>query len=317
MFPLIDTLKGKVLIITFNENIFKFFDVHTDFNVKYINLNPNLISRKDFYKLPYNLLLMPYLYYKYFRQYKSCRVYFFGNGWTLVPFYYIKCLSKHNTIYQYPAEQSPFDLKIDKGVKSYLIFLFIKVFLGIGVDVVKSTGIYSVQLSNKFYKKNNVIVVRKDLDTKNNTKYMKKIRLIEDNDILLTVEDLPRYERAETEDFSVFMNRIYIAIKDKKYLIKPHPNYPKIYGVLQYEHEHILPQYIPSEFIMTHPWKYVIGIESLSLIKTVELTDAKAISLIRLAPYIDSSVREEFIEWFKDKGVLMPETFEQFEEMIV
>jgi len=302
-----------MLVVACNKQVFTFFNSCTDIPVISIDVESSLVTKEKPYKLLSNIFSAYWEYYKKFSKYEGCNVYFFGNSWSIVPFYYIKNLARHNNVYQHRASHHPHETVVINNMMSNLVKTFIKFIFQLNVDVVVNNDVKNIQLKESFYKRNNITVYEVDLDKTKNKKYTQNIHHIQGHDILFVSEDLPFYNRATSQDFELFMNKVNDSLK--KYVVKPHPNTPTLYGVMKLCVTSI-PKYIPSEFLMHHDWKYIVGIESFTLIRATELTKAKVISLVKITPYINKVAQQDFIDWFKFTPVLMPETFDEFKEMI-
>ena len=88
--PLIDSKKKEdILVVTPNENIYKFFTNYTSFPTIQIKANSNLVSKSTWYKALTNAIRSKFEYNKLFKDIKDADIYFFGTGSMIVIFSYI------------------------------------------------------------------------------------------------------------------------------------------------------------------------------------------------------------------------------------
>jgi hypothetical protein len=82
--------------------------------------------------------------------------------------------------------------------------------------------------------------------------------------------------------------------------------------------KNIIPSYIPAEFLLHHPWKYVIGIVSTSLINASKLTNAKVISIIDLFKWTDDATHEKEIlrDEIKNHDISIPKDINELKSLL-
>jgi hypothetical protein len=316
--PLMDKKKdeGEIIIVTANKNIYYFFKEYISCKRVFLDMNPNIFSRKKWYLFITEILKMRWYYDICFKGVQCSEIYFFGSGWTIGIFNIIQRLSKNNIIYQYPSNQSLGDSKCVTSWKAKIIKLFAKLITNVDVDVVTEMGMTSFNLNEKFYRKNAVHIVNDELDKTPLNSLMQLFTY--DENILIATEDVVKYNRVEKSEYILKMSTLVQILNKmkKKYMVKPHPNEPETYDV--FPSMSIISFFIPSELLMESKWKYVIGLESLTLIKATQLTDAKVISLIDFVEYKDSSVSQSFKEWQQKESskILFPKNEKELEEML-
>ena len=317
--PLIEEKKseGKVFVVTANINVKNFFENYTEYDILYIPINSNIISRKKWYLTLLEVIKMNYYYKKYFSDVSNSSIYFFGSSWTIALFNYIQKLSKKNKIYQYLSDQEPTNWKYVTSMKARILQILVKILTNVDVDVITNMGLLSFDISKKFYSKNKINVVNKESSKEPLLKYMNKFTF--DEKILVVTEDVIKYNRVEKEEYISKMSLLVGILNknfDGKYKVKAHPNEPRTYNL--FPDSTIIPHYIPSEFLMRNKWKYIIGLESLTLIKATQLTNAKVVSLIDFIEYKEHTVAKMFKEW-QHKGsskIVFPKNKQELEKIL-
>ena len=316
--PLIEEKKsdGEVIIVTANKNIQRFF-THIGYKVIFLDFNANIFSRKQLYYIPFRLYAARYYYNEYFAHVFDSKVYFFGSGWTIGIFSIIQKMAKSNIVFQYPSDQSPTIWDYVDTFKTRILKRMVKILTKVDVDVVTDTGMLSFNLNEKFYKNNNIIIIREELDKNLLIPVMEIFSY--DETVLIATEDVIKYDRVDRKEFLSKMNAVLNIICETKgfnYKVKPHPNEPRTYGL--FPSDTIIPAYIPSEFIMMNKWKYIIGLESLTLIKAAQLTDAKVISLIDFIDYKKRHVARKFKSWQQreSNNILFPKNEEELRKVL-
>ena len=102
------------------------------------------------------------------------------------------------------------------------------------------------------------------------------------------------------------------------YAIKPHPKLNKLYGKMS-DCKDVIPPFIPLEFVLKHPWKMIIGIESTSIIFAAKQTGASVISLIDAFEFNDKKQQKMFREWMKTESkntILFPKNLDAFQKLL-
>jgi len=310
--------EGEIVVITANKNIYLFFKTYISCDVLYLAMNPNIFSRKKRLSCIFETYRMRMYYNANFKHIIESQIYFFGSGWTIGIFHMIQRLSKHNIVYQYPSDQSPTQWDYVTTWKAKVMKLITKLLTDVDVDVVTDSGMISLNLNEKFYKKNDIVIVKEETDRESLNTLMHKF--VYDEEILIVTEDVVKYDRVERSEYLLKMSTLIRMLNNSKrqfrYKVKPHPNEPQTYGL--FPSRTIIPHFIPSEFVMANHWKYVIGLESLTLIKAAQLTKAKVISLIDFIEYKDPSVSKSFKDWQQRESnkILFPKNEKELEEML-
>lgn len=324
--PLIDSIKDEeILVVTPNENIYKFFTNYTSFPTIQIKVNPNLVSKKDWYKALTNAIRSKFEYQKLFKDIKNANIYFFGTGSMIVIFSYIQKLAKKNHIWFYSSEKNKLEKQIKPTIvenwKTKIICKIVKVLLGIDIKVRKDCGSYNLCVYKEFFKKNVGLSVYKEFDCSIYKKYMKDLPILKGKKVLLLLSDLVAEGRVEENVFTGQMNILNTILYDyypKQLIIKPHPTLKRIYGRMRYVPK--IDYYIPSQFLMNHPWKVVIADCSAALVFPEEqnLKDVKLIELVDLLQFKDYRVQKELKEFLVkwNPNLLFPQSFEELEVML-
>ena len=325
--PLIDqkSKDGEVLVVTSNDNTYKFFTNYTPFKTIQSRVNPNLIAGKDkIFKLISNVVKSKFEYRKLFKDIKGSNIYFFNTGNTIVTFSYIQKLAKHNKIFFYSSEKD----KLDKQIKptifnswyTKVVISFIKLTLGIDIKVRKDCHLISLCVYKEFFAKNNITDTYQEFDQNIYKKYMKKIDLV-DKKVLVLWSDLVSEGRIDEKTFTEQSNQLIQLLKEyypNKYIIKAHPNMSMLYGLMVNQPQ--LESYVPSQFFMYHPWKIVIADCSAALVFPEEqnLTKTKLIEMVDILKFKDSKVQKELkqflISW--NPKLLFPQSFKELERML-
>ena len=117
------------------------------------------------------------------------------------------------------------------------------------------------------------------------------------------------------------MDRLVSILDDcykHQYIVKPHPHLNKLYGAMK--HVPKIDYYIPSQFVMNHPWEVVIADCSASLVFPEEqnLQNTKLIELIDILQFKDNKVKKELkdflVKW--NPNLLFPQSFDELEVML-
>ena len=324
--PLIDSKKKEdILVVTPNDNIYKFFTTYTSFPTVQIKTHPNLVTRKTLYKLISNTIRSKLEYRKLFNDIKDANIYFFGTGSTIVLFSYIQKLANHNTIYFYSSEPDKLDKQIKPTIvenwKTQIICDVVKILLGIDVKVRKDCGIYSLCVYKEFFEQNNVIEKYQEFDPSIYKSYMKKLKISKDIKVLVLISDLVGEGRIDENVFRKQSNKLFDILEKmyyEQYVVKPHPNMNHLYGKMIFSPK--IDAFIPSQFLMNHPWKAIIADCSASLVFPQEqgLKNVKLIQLIDILKFKDERSKKELkqflVKWNPD--LLFPKTFDELEKML-
>lgn len=324
--PLIDTKKDEDnLIITSNDNIYKFFTNYTKFNITKIKLNPNLLTKETWYKAPINAIKSKFVYHKHFSQIRNSNIYFFGTGNALVIFSFIQKLAKYNQIFFYSSAINKLENQIKPTLienwKTKIICFFIKLLLGIDVKIRQDCGLYNFCIYKKFFNKNKVKVTYQEFDSSIYKKYIKDLPILKDKEILVLISDLVGEGRVEEEVFRKFSNKLAYILNEHykdKYVIKPHPNMSIVYGKLIFAPT--IDSYIPAQFLTHHTWKVIIADCSAALVFPEEqnLNGIKLIELIDMLEFKDISAQNEMRDFLQkwNPKLLFPQSFNELERMI-
>lgn len=324
--PLIDqkSKEGEVLVVTSNDNAYKFFKNYTPFEIIKTNVNPNLITIKTFYKFFSNIIRSKVEYKKLFKRIKGAHIYFFNTNNTLVTFSYLQKLSKHNQLHFYSSEPD----KLNKQIKptilnnwfAYFIEAIIKITLNLNIRVRMDAGKMSLCVYKDFFRKNKVKDIYEEFDPSIYKKYMKKTNL-EGKKILVLWSDLVGEGRMTEEAMTNQSNQL-IHLLDKyypnQYIIKAHPNMNMLYGKMVNAPQ--LDSYVPSQFFMYHPWKIVIADCSAALVFPEEqgLMRTLLIEMVDVLEFKDEQTRKEIKEFLLkwNRNLVCPKTFEELEEIV-
>ena len=325
--PLLDSLKDKdILVVTPNENIYKFFWNYTDFPVLQMKVNPNLVTKSTWYKALINAIKSKIEYQKLFSNIKEANIYFFGTGSSIVLFSYIQKLHKQcaGNVRFYSSEPDKLNKQIKPTIltnwKTKIVCKIVKILLGIQVEVRRDCGISNLCIYEKFFEKNNVTSVYKEFDPSIYKKYMQDLDL-KRYKVLLLLSDLVTEGRVEEKIFKHQMNKLSRCLDKNhqfEYVVKPHPNMNKLYGMMKSAPK--IDSFIPSQFLMNHKWDYVIADCSASLVFPEEqnLQNVKLIELVDLLQFKDKKVQKELkdflVKWNPD--LLFPQSFDELEVML-
>lgn len=302
--PLIEEKRGKgeIIIVATTNHIEQFFKDYTDFKVIRTKIHPDLITTRTKSKIFTNIIRSKVEYNKLFRNIKGTEIYFCNRSWALVIFSYIKKLSKNNKVIYFgtESEKSKVNFPIDNHIFRVFIMRGIaKWFMGVNTIIKNNMGVPFWSLNEKDFFKNITLMKNYSSDKKLLEKYMKKLDFLQEKEILITIEDSIAAGTIEKSEFINKMDQV-MDILDRiypdKYMIKPHPRLDRLYGKMSNCTE-IIPPYIPSEFIMNHDWKTVIGINSWSLIQASRITNARVISLIDPVEFTNENIKKMFRDW--------------------
>ena len=263
-------------------------------------------------------------YIKLFGDIKGANIYFFGTGDTIVMFSYIQSLSNNNKIFFYPNIRNKFKKVIEPSIvenwKTKTICKVVKILLGIDIKVRKDCGLYRLCIYKEFFEKNKVQEIYKNFDKDIYKKYMKDLNL-KDKKVLLLLSDLVADGRMNSLIFARQMTELVRSINKyypSQYIVKPHPNLNKMYGAMK--NVPTLDSYIPSQFVMNHPWEVVIADCSAALVSPEDqnLSNVKLIELTDILEFKDDKVKKELKEFLLkwNPNLLFPQSFEELEDMI-
>jgi len=326
--PLIDSLKKEdILVVTPNENIYKFFFNYTNFPVLQVKVNPNLITRKTWYKAISNAIKSKQEYWKLFGGIKEANIYFFGTGSSIVLFSYIQKLHKQcaGNVRFYSSEPDKLNKQIKPTIltnwKTKIVCKIVKILLGIHVEVRRDCGINSLCVYKEFFKQNNVKEYYQEFDSSIYKKYIQNIPILKGKKVLVLLSDLVTEGRIEEESFNWDMINLYKTLNNtypNQFVIKPHPNLSTLYTSMKYEDQ--VDSFIPSQFLMYHPWEVVIADCSAALVFPEEqgLQNVKLIELVDILEFKDKKVQKEMkdflVKWNPD--LLFPKSFEELEVIL-
>ena len=320
--PLIEEQKDKknIVIISTSPEVDLFFKNHTDLKVINLKVNPNLITRKTKYKIVSNIVRSIIEYNKLFKNTTKSNVYFFGNSFSIVVFSYLKKLSKKNNVYHYFGAEytkKSVEYPIEKGLRAYSMKWIAKWLLGVETTVRNNQGVPFWKLDEKFYKKNHIEV--RSIKKKVDKKYKPKIDVIEGKEILITTQDLMVYNYVDDVNFVQVLDSLMDLLDESfpdSFVIKPHPREKTLYGKMK-DCKNIVPAYIPSEFLMDHKWKIIIGMFSTSLLSASNLTNSMVISLVDLFKWNDEKHHQKWRAVMEKGNVIIPKDFNELKHLLV
>ena len=286
VFPLINERKehGQIILIVINDKLEQFLREYTNFKIIRLKVNPNLITKSTKHKLLSNIIKSKIEYNKILKYVHDADVHFFTCSYAIIPFSYIKKLTKHNTVYYY-GKGTPRDVHpIKNGILPFVMKMIPKIFLNVEVDIVDSETNLVCTLHEKFYK-NITKLPNTVFDTSVNNKYIRNISQLDKKNILLLSSNITNTCGFVTNDEAIRITNIVMdAVNDRRdeCIIKCHPvDNNKVYGKM-HELNGFIPSHIPAEFLSHHNWEFVIGIVSTSLILFSEQSKIKVVSMIKM-----------------------------------
>jgi hypothetical protein len=295
-------------IITFPP-MSNYFKLYTKFQVIELKANPNLFTRSildtikniNANKKEYNNLLSNIW---------SSQIYFFGNSWKLGVFLHIEKLSVNNKVFYCPSDQSIPNHHYPRTIKIRLINSIVSFISGLPVRCVSDTGVSSFELLPSFFISNHIERIDEIKDPTHLFDF--EFPIMAGKDILFISEDLDDYVTNHE-----ILNSLLELLPDRRTLLKEHPNQETFTKKMLKMTP--LPHVIPSELFMSHPWRYIIGVESIALIKATQLSKATVISLLELFDYKDPQRKKDLIDWQTREThgkILFPKTKEELRELI-
>ena len=316
--------KGEILVVVATDEAELFFSKFTDFRIIRLNVNPNLITREDKYKIFVNILKSKIEFRKLFKDVEDAEVYFCGYRFSIVIFSYVKKLLKKNKVFNCGGlPDGRFDkYPVEHGLRAFMMRWIAKWFKGVETVVSNDKGVPVWMLDERFFKD---IAVIKDYGDKIKiiSEYVPKLEILKGKTVLIMMVDLLESggNYAEPESFIKAMDDLMEILNDNfsdLYLIKPHPRENRLYGKML-ECEESIPPYIPAEFLLHHPWRFVIGVISSSLVHAAELTDSTVISMMDLFKWNDAANRE--IEIYREEmekaNILIPKDINEFKRLLL
>lgn len=314
--PLLETMQ-EATVLVFSESIGDFFEEYTEYPVIRLQTVPTLVTKKTVHHFFGEWSKMKNESEYLSNLINDDNVHFSTSSWFLVLFYYLQKLSENNRLYFYPSKYLTTGFTQIHSFKSKLFNKINKSVLGVDTIMVKESGLQSFELSSDFYAKNHVKIIpfsELKLDYKCLKKYQDKIDVAS---TLFLSEDLVSLDRVSVSDMENVMSKLHDILDKFKFSVKPHPRLSTLYS--GFEHADVLPSFIPSEFILNENIKTIIGIESLSLLTSVQQTKAQVISILDLFNYKDKSIQDSIRNWLmveSNNKILFPKTFEELETLI-
>lgn len=324
--PLIEEKKdkGEILIVVATDEAELFFSEFTDYKIIRLHVNPNLITRKNKHKILINLIRSKIEFKKLFKDVEDAEVYFCGYRFSIVIFSYAKKLLKKNKVFNCGGlPDGRFDkYPIEHGFRAFVMRWIAKWFMGVETVVSNDKGIPIWMLDERFFKDIDII---KDYGDKSRiiSEYVPKFEILKDKKILIMMVDLldSAGNYAESKSFIKAIDDLMKILNNNfsdSYLIKPHPRENRLYGKML-ECEEIIPSYIPAEFLLHHPWDFVVGIVSSSLVRATELTDATVISITDLFKWNETAdyQREIWRKEMKNVNILIPKDINELKRLLL
>jgi hypothetical protein len=326
IFPLLESKIGeKILIISLNENIYNFFKCYTKYPTILVQTNPNLVTKKGWYKIIINTIKSKMEYRKLFKNMKDCDIHFTSTSGVIIAFSYIQKLAKNNKVFFHSIIKDKLNMEIKPLIvenwKTKIICKVIKILLGIDVKVKKDCGIYNLCVYKEFFTHNKITVIYQDFNPPAYKNYIEDLSILKDKKVLVLWSDLVGEGRIDEKTFTEQSNQLIQLLKEyypNKYIIKAHPNMSMLYGVMVNQPQ--LESYVPSQFFMYHPWKIVIADCSAALVFPEEqnLDHTKLIEMIDILRFKDEKVKSELkqflISW--NPKLLFPQSFKELEMML-
>lgn len=310
--------QDNITIVVINDSLERFFKEYTNFRIIRLHVNPNLITQKTKHKLISNIIKSKLEYRKYFKNTHDADIHFFNRSYTIVPFSYIKKLTKNNRVYQYCDAELAGAFPVMHGLLPLVMRSVSKIFLNVDIRV-ENTHMQSVCiLHEKFYK---------NIDRKSNKKfdasisniYVNKIKQLKNKNILILSSNLA-VVGFMTEEEIIKTTNILMSVLKARYddiIIKTHPTDDfVIYGDMD-KISDFVPSYIAAEFLVSHNWEFVIGIVSTALLTFAKNPKIKVISLIKMLEWKDTVMRDYWLDRYGKLPVLMPKNEEELKEVIL
>lgn len=313
-----EKLEDDVLVVAGSDEVEEFFTRYTNYSVQRMHVNPNLVTRNTKKDLIKNIILARREYIKKFSFLKNAEIYFFGNSYSLVIFYYIKKLARHNTVYYGASKQIQATVKYPKahGITASIMKWTAWLCFGVKTTIHDNQGHFFWRLPPSFFSNHQIKKIQ--VDKKPELTILPEFDFLQEKKVLVTLQDLLVYNYVTEYSFIQTLNKLMDILEENanaQYLIKPHPRESTLYGKMK-ESKQIAPSFIPSEFLLHHPWNIVVGFFSTSLITASIMTDATIISLIDLFDWEHDSKKTQWKETLKGYNILFPQTMEEVHQEI-
>ena len=312
--PTIEQHKDELnIVVPTTDDMYRFFSKYTDYTLLKTDIHPDLLKREDsIFTILKNIKRSKQEYEERFSTFKNFNVYFFGYSCAINIYSYLQKLSKKNKLICILSNKEIKNWEIKNDIKSKSMNLFIKIFLGIDTEIMTVGKNYFFQLSPKFFDKNNVEIIK----VPSHTKPKLTIDIMKDKNIFVELSDSRNFGYNPEKFVDTANTIIKVLNKQFNYAIKAHPLMPWLPENIKKGSE--LPSFIPAEFVLSDKLQYVIGIESYTLIRAKNLTNAKVISLINLFEFDDKNRKQIIIDWLKKESdnIIFPKTFEEFVSVI-
>jgi len=315
---------GKVYIYTITEDLTQFFKTYTSYPTVKLTFDASLVSRRAWYKLYSSL--------KKFKRSRRCwsvlegnNIYFFTDGNYIALYALIQSLAKKNQVYY--CNSGKYDTgRIRTGIISKLESKIVKSLLGIDTFMAGDGNLPYPHLARSYFEKNSIVSVPHGKINSNLRENLaqhiyEKIIELKGKEVLFIEEPQDIIERGRIDDaeLSASSDMLYDMLNKHwdKIVVKEHQK--KFDGYGKMKTFDTVPNFIPAEFILRHPWKLVIGIESTSLSSATHFSNAEVISLIDMFCYEDEEVYEnlkKFLTKESNGKILFPKSIAQLEEML-
>jgi len=315
---------GQVYVYTITEELYQFFNTYTNCPTIKLPFDASLVSRRTWYKLYSNL--------KQFKRYRRIlsplegnNIYFFTDGNYIALYALIQSLAKKNQVYY--CNSGKYDTgRIRTNIISKLENRIIKSLLGIDVFMAGDGNLPYPHLARSYFEKNNIVSILHDKINSNLRENLaqqvyEKIIELKGKEVLFIEEPHDIIERGRIDylELCASSDMLYDMLNKywDKIVVKEHQK--KFDGYGKMKTFDTVPNFIPAEFILRHPWKFVIGIESSSLSLAIHFSNAEVISLIDMFAYEDEKVYKNLKKFLtKDSNgkILFPESIGQLEEML-
>ncbi len=277
----------------------------------------HLITKTSKRKLITNTLKLRKEYKEIFSHYEGCNVYLFFVAHSISYFYCITKLrkrgSKVTVVYpQNPLFRNKTYFKRGRGIFAFVMQKYAQWILGVPNYI---TVRFGSMVWNFDYARLGIEDVRMEREIGDADIPERFRENIPKRFKTLFVGSAPHLHGANFDSVTKVTNELMSVLKQDSLVVKTHPRQKTIYGKMK-ETKNILPPEILSETLMFHPWEYVIGYNSMSLIKAKKYTSGKVISLIRLYETTDE-LKPVMIREFERAGILIPETIEEMKKEFV
>jgi hypothetical protein len=264
------------------------------------------------------------IYQSSFSNISGCEVYFTVRKHLNYIFYWVKQLSRNNTVYLLDADPTTNEIvSRPSNFTEWLIYFRWRVIYDWQIEFKRGVGVVDEifgQIGREYLRKYRVTVLDSNAYSHQANGILSRYALRESGiKVLLIDQDISESGMLNIRDFEEALNRVNDVLtkyfQNSEIGVKRHPFFPLNHR-FSVENKVELDAWIPAELYMSESVKFVISFHSNAL--KIASNEVCAISLIDLLPF-----RPEYTEEYKhylmnnsDKEIVFPKNIDEFERLV-